>query len=139
MIALIFDFGFKPATILENKSYSETDWWAMLREGALFNDVVFNKGAVSGRERHGEYTHRIQWYAVLREIELNPKRFKDGNNELPKASEVFKHIGDEKMNATVRIGGKDMWFIIFDAFSSSLHQPETFHSLHNYWEGILWK
>ncbi|MFA6239157.1 MAG: LirA/MavJ family T4SS effector [Bacteriovorax sp.] len=132
--------GFKKSIVLENKSYSADDWWTMLREGSLFNDITFTQ-AVSNTDRggHGAYTHRIQWYAVLREIELNPARFQKGNKPLPKAAEMFKHIGDKKMNANIVINGKDMWFVLFDAFSGSLHQPETFHSIHKYWEGILWK
>ncbi len=130
--------GFKPSINLENKSYSAEDWWAMLREGALFNDTSFRSGE-GVRSGHGELTHRIQWYAVMREIEINPKRFKDGNKSLPPTVEVYKFLGSLDINPSYKVESNDMWFILFDAFSGTFHQPEYFHPAHKYWEAISWQ
>ncbi len=130
--------GFKPTIDLENKAYNAQDWWAMLRDGALFNDTSFRSDA-GVRSGHGELTHRIQWYAVMREIEVNPKRFRDGNNPLPETVEVYKFMGSLDVNPSYQIESRDLWFTLFDAFSGTFHQPEYFHPAHKYWEAISWQ
>lgn len=130
--------GFKKAVDLEDKAYSADDWWTMLRQGALFNDTSF-RSATDVRSGHGELTHRIQWYALMREIDLNPARFAANNEDLPATVEIYKFLGNKKINPSYKIDGNDLWFTLFDAFSGTFHQPEYFHPAHKYWEAISWQ
>jgi hypothetical protein len=75
--------GFKPAIDLEPRSYTDDEFAAMLRDGALFRDQNFTDSNL-----HGVQTHRMQMWAVSREMELNPEAFGPRS-----ASELYAGMG----------------------------------------------
>lgn len=134
----ISDDGYKPL-ILEDKSYSLNEWFEMLRKGHAFNDSGFlsGQGAAdlgvylaeqSSRGGHGYYTHRIQWYAVMKDMDEFPAKYKNLSG-----SEVFKKLGDMDYNKKMgqaNSASDTLWQNLFDSFSGSYHQPEFFRERH---------
>jgi hypothetical protein len=125
------DDGYE-ALVLANKSYGLDEWLEMLADGKMFNDSAFksvdNPLDITNRGGHGYFTHRIQFYVLMKEIDANPSKYGDLN-----ASQLFKKLGDKEFNQKVGAannGGDTLWQQMFDAFSGSYHQPETFRKMH---------
>lgn len=129
---------YKPL-ILEKKPYSLDEWFEMLQQGHMFNDSGFLPSTtdnlatklmeVNERAGHGYYTHRIQFYVLMKEMDKNPAKF---NNV--KASQLLTTLGDMKFNKKLGLAngpGDTLWQEIFDSFSGSYHQPEFFRQRHD--------
>ena len=127
--------------VLEDKSYSLEEWMEMLQEGHIFNDKTFLQGDMSNlaellldgsgaRSRHGYYTHRIQFWVLMREMNKNPARFKNFS-----ASDLFKKMGDLKFNRKMDAGnssGDTIWQHLFDSLERGIyHRPEYFRKTHD--------
>lgn len=129
---------YKPL-ILEDKSYSLSEWFAMLKKGQAFNDSGFLSGQdadnivefledIGNRGGHGYYTHRIQWYVMMKDMNDFPAKYKG-----LKAVEIFKKLGDlgfNKKMGQANDAGDTIWQNLFDSFSGSYHQPEFFRQTH---------
>lgn len=126
--------------VLEDKGYGLTEWFEMLKKGSLFNDSGFLGGKnvtdealgeylKQSRNGHGYFTHRIQWYIVMKDMNKFPAKY----NNL-KGVDMFKMLGDMSFNQKMgqaNSSGDTLWQNLFDSFSGSYHQPETFKALHD--------
>lgn len=92
--------GFKPALDLEPRPYTDTEWAKMLSDGALFRDVNF-----ADSPHHGVQTHRVQWWGLVRDMELNPANYGGAS-----AVELYQGIG----TAQVGSGPAALWAKLFD-------------------------
>ncbi len=126
--------GYK-ALNLKNKSYSMDAWLKMLSDGKIFNDTTFKKvDSVAdlndgNRNGHGYFTHRIQWHVLMRHMEKEPSQFYGFN-----ARQLFQKLGSKVFNQKLGLansGSDTLWQMLFDSFSGSYHQPETFRRLHS--------
>lgn len=123
------------ALVLEKKGYSLEQWFEMLQKGHAFNDAGFLASTsnpaqylASNREGHGYFTHRIQWYLVMKDMDKDPKKYRN-----IKGVEAFKMLGDMDFNKKMGVAnssGDTLWQDLFDSFSGSYHQPETFKQYH---------
>jgi hypothetical protein len=130
-------FNYQPL-ILERKGYSLNDWFEMLKKGHAFNDSGFLPSSTQSfakaledttqRNGHGYYTHRIQIYVLMKEMDKDPSRFKN-----VKASEMIKMLGDMDFNKKMGRANSSqdtLWQLLFDRFDESYQSPEFFRQNH---------
>lgn len=91
--------GFRQAIDLEPKLYGDDEWKQLLASGTPFRDRYFDTSGV-----HGVNTHRIQYWAVMREMELNPQQWA---NVTP--LELWTNIGTSNVGS-----GTSLWTKAFD-------------------------
>jgi hypothetical protein len=123
--------GFGAVVDLPAKSFSSGEWWAMLREGKPFRDINFSS---SGRSGHGIHTHRMQFAAIIQDMESNPDRyFEAGKAYSVDVKNLFSFMGSEKLRGRLVFSESPDFtslFNTFDAFSNSGSCPEYFHELY---------
>lgn len=132
--------GFKPAIDLPPQVLNGAEWSAMLRGGALFNDVNF-KDKDRGGNQHAELTHRLQWTVLMMEMAANPKAFAGPDGQVASAADMFVELGrkrDVKLDwsQTGYGGQKLLWFALFDSFDKAFTSPEAMRRTHDHWPGI---
>ena len=96
--------GFGPAIDLEPRLYGDQEWRDMLSGGRPFRDSFF--GDVG---EHGVNTHRMQYWAVMRDMEVNPAKWGSTN-----PVELLSTVG------TSNIGSMNsLWVQMFDSFDTT--------------------
>lgn len=103
--------GFAPTVRDLDGFATPEDWAAMLKSKEIFRDRFFGSGT-----SHGINNHRIQFYALGREIEANPERFKVGGRTLS-ASDIYALMADSRnFERSFDTGPRTLWQETFDIF-----------------------
>ena len=108
--------GFSPQVErLQGGLSSQGEFMGMLANGRMFKDR-------SAAPDHGEYTHRLQWHAVARDMELNPKLYEAKN-----ASDLYRGLATRYQHGQT---AKYNWMSLFDHNDTTgdYRQPETLTS-----------
>ena len=105
--------GFAPQVErLQGGLSSQGEFMGMLGSGRMFKDR-------SAAPDHGEYTHRLQWHAVAKDMELNPKLY-----TTDKASDLYRGLAARYQHGQT---AKYNWMSLFDHNENTgdFRQPET--------------
>ena len=105
--------GFAPQVErLQGGLSGQGEFMGMLGSGRRFKDR-------SAAPDHGEYTHRLQWHAVAKDMELNPKLY-----TTDKASDLYRGLAARYQHGQT---AKYNWMSLFDHNDNTgdFRQPET--------------
>lgn len=108
--------GFAPQIDrLQGGLSSQGEFMGMLANGRMFKDR-------SASSDHGEYTHRLQWHAVARDMELNPQLYTTN-----KASDLYRGLATRYQHGQT---AKYNWMSLFDHNDNTgdYRQPERLTS-----------
>jgi hypothetical protein len=89
------------------------EFMGMVKAGLMFKD----RGAARD---HGENSHRLQWYAVAKDMEANPDRY-----NTTKASDLYKDLAGPYEQGQE---GEFKWDTLFDHTQQDFRQAETLHA-----------
>ncbi len=118
--------GFNPVQNLDNLELRADKFNEFFKKKSLFNDSAFS------HDPHGEFSHRLQWYLVMKEMELHPEKFIDSKGKVLKASDIYQSMEVYKHNIT---GQNPVWIFLFDQeYKGSFSSPENFF---NHYHEIL--
>lgn len=91
------------------------EFMGIVGSGRMFKDR-------SAAPDHGEYTHRLQWHAVAKDMEINPQLYTAG-----RASDLYRGLATRYQHGQTRTYN---WMSLFDqnASTGDYRQPETLTS-----------
>lgn len=108
--------GFAPEIQRLSGGLSDTGaFMGMVAEGRMFKDR-------SAGPDHGEYTHRLQWHAVAKDMEANPQHYTAKN-----ASDLYRGLATRYAHGQT---AKYNWMSLFDhnTTTGDYRQPEMLTS-----------
>ncbi len=92
--------GFAPEIErLQGGLYSQGEFMGIVGSGRMFKDR-------SAAPDHGEYTHRLQWHAVAKDMEINPKLY-----TATQASDLYRGLATRYQHGQT---AKYNWMSLFD-------------------------
>lgn len=99
---------FPTERIVALDALSDLEFLKTVSEGRILNDI--GPGV-----RHGEYSHRLQWAAIMAKYDENPKAW----NYPP--YELYTRIGEAELDRTAKNAGRyGVWLTLFDMQGQAL-------------------
>ena len=122
--------GFGPVVDIPEDLATSQDFWTILRARSPFRD----RFDLPERYGHGVQTHRVQFAAIIQDMETNPGRyFKAGDYYFASVSDLYVSMGNERVRGRMIYGATPYFeslFNTFDSFGYSGSSPEFFRNLY---------